>query len=108
MASAQQRAETHIRDFEISGNARTHIGDHFGNVNNYPPQGWLDHYHIREEPSRRLTMSERPETPPEPFSNVPFPRDPDFVDRVAITDSIERKLVRPAARVALVGLGGVG
>lgn len=57
---------------------------------------------------QELIISERPETPPAPFSNVPFPRDPDYVDRVAISKKVEDKLAIPAARVALVGLGGVG
>lgn len=51
---------------------------------------------------------ERPETPPRPSSNVPFRRDPDFVDRKELTDQIHAKLSAPTARVALVGLGGVG
>lgn len=51
---------------------------------------------------------DRPETPPNPLSTVPFPRDPDFVDRSAIFGQVKEKLVVPAARVALVGLGGVG
>jgi hypothetical protein len=44
----------------------------------------------------------------EPFSTVPFSRDPDFVDRPDIQAWIHEKCVRPAARAALVGLGGVG
>jgi hypothetical protein len=44
----------------------------------------------------------------EPFSTVPFSRDPDFVDRPDILAWIHEKCVRPAARAALVGLGGVG
>ncbi|KAF2717430.1 TPR-like protein [Polychaeton citri CBS 116435] len=49
-----------------------------------------------------------PETLPKPSSNIPFRRDPDFVDRVTITNQIRAKLSVPAARAALVGLGGVG
>ena len=51
---------------------------------------------------------ERPETPPEPSSNVPFRPDPQFVERAALTDQIRAKLSVPAGRAALVGLGGVG
>ncbi|KAK5134177.1 hypothetical protein LTR08_006837 [Meristemomyces frigidus] len=51
---------------------------------------------------------ERAETPPIPSSNVPFRRDPDYVDRKVLTDQIHAKLLVPAARVAVWGLGGVG
>lgn len=44
----------------------------------------------------------------EPFSTVPFSRDHDFVDRPDILEWIHEKCARPAARTALVGLGGVG
>ncbi|KAH7386065.1 P-loop containing nucleoside triphosphate hydrolase protein [Pyrenochaeta sp. MPI-SDFR-AT-0127] len=50
----------------------------------------------------------RPETPPRPSCNVPFRRDPLFVDRRALIQDIERRCSEPASRVALVGLGGVG
>ncbi|KXX76355.1 Kinesin light chain [Madurella mycetomatis] len=51
---------------------------------------------------------ERPETPPSPFATIPFSRDPDFVNRGDILDQIDQRCSQPAARVALVGLGGVG
>ncbi|KAK4446467.1 kinesin light chain [Podospora aff. communis PSN243] len=51
---------------------------------------------------------ERPETPPQPFATIPFSRDPDFVERGDILEQIDRRCSEPAARVALVGLGGVG
>ncbi|KAK4159493.1 kinesin light chain [Cladorrhinum sp. PSN259] len=51
---------------------------------------------------------ERPETPPQPFATIPFSRDPDFVNRGDILDQIDKRCSEPAARVALVGLGGVG
>lgn len=54
-----------------------------------------------------LTATERSASPVRPFSNVPFPHDPDYIDRATISDEIHRKLV-PGARLALVGLGGVG
>jgi hypothetical protein len=53
-------------------------------------------------------MSERPETPPNPSANIPFPRDLDFVNRGTLLDQIYEKLSVPASRAALVGLGGVG
>ncbi|KAK4978548.1 hypothetical protein LTR28_005076 [Elasticomyces elasticus] len=51
---------------------------------------------------------ERVETPPTPSSTVPLLSDPDYVDRPALRDKISTKLSTPAARVALVGLGGAG
>lgn len=54
-----------------------------------------------------LTSAEHPISPVRPFSNVPFPHDADYIDRATISDEIHRKLV-PGARLALVGLGGVG
>jgi hypothetical protein len=44
---------------------------------------------------------------PSPSSTVPFCRDPDFVDRDILVE-IHQKCSKPASRVALVGLGGVG
>ncbi|KAB5566910.1 P-loop containing nucleoside triphosphate hydrolase protein [Coniochaeta sp. 2T2.1] len=55
-----------------------------------------------------LTFVERPETPPPPSATIPFSRDPDFVERGDILDQIDKRCTEPAARVALVGLGGVG
>ncbi|KAF2841090.1 hypothetical protein M501DRAFT_949222, partial [Patellaria atrata CBS 101060] len=51
---------------------------------------------------------ERPETPSSPSCNVPFRRDPDFVDRGTLLDEIYKKCSTPASRIALVGFGGVG
>ena len=51
---------------------------------------------------------ERAETPPEPTSNVPFRRDLDFIERGDLLERIGAKVSQPAARVALVGLGGIG
>ena len=39
---------------------------------------------------------------------MPFRRDPDFVDRRRLMDEIHAKISKPAAKVALVGLGGTG
>ncbi|KAJ4347684.1 hypothetical protein N0V85_009748, partial [Neurospora sp. IMI 360204] len=55
-----------------------------------------------------LTFLERLETPPPPSATIPFSRDPDFVNRGDILDQIDQRCSEPAARVALVGLGGVG
>ena len=51
---------------------------------------------------------ELPETSPDPLSTVPFRHDPDYVQRGSLIEKIDSKLSQPAARVALVGLGGVG
>lgn len=58
------------------------------------------HREIREASSARPTLS--------PISNVPFRRDPDFVDRGTILDQVHKLCSVPASCVALVGLGGVG
>ncbi|KAI8938666.1 hypothetical protein NX059_004535 [Plenodomus lindquistii] len=51
----------------------------------------------------------RPETPPSsPDIFVPFPRDTDFVHRPSLSENIHTLCSQPAARVALVGLGGIG
>ena len=54
----------------------------------------------------RLIFAE-PNPRPRPSSIVPFRRDDKFVYRDALAD-IEERCAQPAARVALVGLGGVG
>lgn len=43
-----------------------------------------------------------------PSCVIPFPRDPDFVDRGTLLGDVHVKCSAPASRVALVGLGGVG
>lgn len=45
---------------------------------------------------------------PNPYSNVPFRRDPHFVDRDDILSFIDERCSQPAGRTGLVGLGGVG
>ncbi|KIW09440.1 uncharacterized protein PV09_00325 [Verruconis gallopava] len=61
-------------------------------------------------PGYSTTTSER--APPKPFSNVPFRKDEDFVERSSkdgrILDKVDTICMRPAGRAALVGLGGVG
>ncbi|USP80604.1 hypothetical protein yc1106_07878 [Curvularia clavata] len=44
----------------------------------------------------------------EPFSTVPFPPDPDFVDRPEILGWLHKMCVGNGNRAALVGFGGVG
>ncbi|KAJ5485022.1 hypothetical protein N7539_005010 [Penicillium diatomitis] len=45
---------------------------------------------------------ERPETPPEPLSTVPFDRDPDFVNHGTLLEQIEIKGSELGSRIALV------
>ena len=45
---------------------------------------------------------------PVPCAIIPFRRDSDYVPRTFLIDQVHRKLSLPEARVALVGLGGVG
>lgn len=53
--------------------------------------------------------AERGSSPvPKPHSTVPFPPDPHFVDRPDIIEWMQQKDTEPAARMALVGLGGIG
>ncbi|KAJ5113389.1 hypothetical protein N7456_001923 [Penicillium angulare] len=51
---------------------------------------------------------EIPETPPSPQLCIPFPPNSDFIDRVTLSNDIHQKASRAAARVAVVGLGGIG
>ncbi|ETS78535.1 hypothetical protein PFICI_10597 [Pestalotiopsis fici W106-1] len=51
---------------------------------------------------------ERPETPPKPSIIIPFARDKDFVRPGTILDQVQEACAKPDARVALVGLGGIG
>lgn len=48
------------------------------------------------------------EIPPAPSSFVPFPRDPQFVDRGTLLDQIHERCFLQTKWTALVGLGGVG
>ena len=48
------------------------------------------------------------ETQPSPSSTIPFRRDSDYVEREELTSQVHAKLSVPAAKVALVALGGVG
>ena len=50
-------------------------------------------------------------TPPRsirPFSTVPFPPDPKFVERTDIVLWLRDQTAQPGSRAALVGLGGIG
>ncbi|CAJ2506644.1 Uu.00g078300.m01.CDS01 [Anthostomella pinea] len=51
---------------------------------------------------------ERPETPPNPSSIIPFGQDNDFIQRGNTLDRIHQASATPGTRIALVGLGGVG
>ncbi|KAJ9155620.1 TPR-like protein [Pleurostoma richardsiae] len=53
-------------------------------------------------------LPERPETPPQPSINIPFIRDPRFIERGDLLDQIAQRLREPPARVALAGFGGFG
>jgi hypothetical protein len=39
---------------------------------------------------------------------IPFPQDPDFVDRPDIQSWLDEQYAGPAPRIALVGMGGFG
>jgi hypothetical protein len=62
----------------------------------------------RERLLKKAGKSKSTSTAIKPFSNVPFRRDPNFIDRVDPTNQMRAKLAVPAGRAALVGLGGIG
>ena len=45
---------------------------------------------------------------PIPCAIIPFRRDPDYIPRTFLVDQLRQRLSLPEAKVALVGLGGVG
>jgi hypothetical protein len=53
-------------------------------------------------------VNEAPEGRPQPLIMIPFGRDPDFVDPGSLIDRVHGLSCEPSARLALVGLGGVG
>ncbi|EON69996.1 hypothetical protein W97_09262 [Coniosporium apollinis CBS 100218] len=77
-------------NFPGNHNQGSQVGVNSGNINNY-------YGGVPEQQAKR-----------EPFSTVPFNQDPHFVDRGDTLEQIHEKCSYPAARVALVGLGGVG
>lgn len=87
-------------------NATIHQGD-VNNVYNYA-QGTIIDAIQRRTGLITVCLTEGRETPPQPSQLIPFPRDPDFVNRGDILDQISERCLEPAGRVALVGLGGVG
>ncbi|KAJ4365367.1 hypothetical protein N0V95_000514 [Ascochyta clinopodiicola] len=54
------------------------------------------------------TGTKRREDTPQPSIVIPFARDKQFIDRGTLLDEICEQCVLPNARIALVGLGGVG
>ncbi|KAJ5515829.1 hypothetical protein N7527_007389 [Penicillium freii] len=78
-----------IQSVSFGGNNHgLQIGEHHGSIEFHTP--------------------EQPETPPNPLSTVPFPRDPDFARRDTLIDRIHYKRSVSTSRTVLVGLGGVG
>ncbi|KAJ5502805.1 P-loop containing nucleoside triphosphate hydrolase protein [Penicillium fimorum] len=74
-----------------STNSGTQVGVNYGSI------------HLSQGPE-----GQRSETPQPPVSTVPFVRDLDFVDRGTLLNQVYDKGTTPGARIALVGLGGVG
>ena len=56
----------------------------------------------------REGRSAEPPLMPRTSCNIPFRRDPDFVERGAVLDQINHKCAVPGSWTALIGLGGVG
>jgi len=94
--------------FHVDGEARVHLGDSHQHQHIHLTSGTQRCTSSRKVLSLTYNPSERPETPSLPFSNVPFPRDPDFVKRGSLSDEIHDRLSTPGARLALYGLSGVG
>ncbi|RMJ22191.1 Kinesin light chain [Aspergillus sp. HF37] len=78
-----------MNSIEFGSNSGSAVGIHNGPTYLFQPPG-------------------QPETPPSPLSTVPFPRDPDFVDRGTLLDQVHKKGSSPCSRVGLAGIGGVG
>ncbi len=91
------------------GNRGLQVGHNSGWINTkiHLPPG-KGYYGAVRACSANVRISDRPETPPAPFASIPFSRDPDFVNCGDILDQIDKRCSEPAARVAIVGLGGVG
>ncbi|KAH6972637.1 TPR domain protein [Ilyonectria destructans] len=70
--------------------------------------GGSNNFHFYGTGVPAAAAERNPPKPRKPFSTVPFPPDPDFVDRPDILKWMHEKCARPAARIALVGLGGIG
>ncbi|KAJ5164408.1 kinesin [Penicillium coprophilum] len=90
------------------GNYGIQVGINSGVINaqlHLPPSELVQ---VNSPERSAADRAETPETPPLPFSTVPFIRDPDFIDRQGQIDQIDRLCATPSSRVALVGLGGIG
>ncbi|KAM0562365.1 hypothetical protein ACHAPJ_002055 [Fusarium lateritium] len=61
----------------------------------------------KKEKTVRIQEPGKPQ-PVKPFSTVPFPPDPNFIDRKKAMSWLEEKTAQVNSRAALVGLGGVG
>lgn len=63
--------------------------------------GGTMNYHFANRPGPVTAISK-------PYSDIPHPSGPDYIDRPIITDWLQKKLNKSSSRAALVGLGGVG
>lgn len=89
-------------------NSGLQIGFNSGQINMPPGELGTGHDQGRLTNRHFPPCLERPETPTNPLSTVPFVRDLDFVSRDALLRRIYEKSLVPGSRIALVGLGGVG
>jgi hypothetical protein len=62
----------------------------------------------KKKPPISDNVNKAPEERPQPFAMIPFGRNPDFVDPGSLVDRVHELSSEPSARLALVGLGGVG
>ncbi|KAK3614601.1 hypothetical protein LTR56_026644 [Elasticomyces elasticus] len=93
-----------------AGAGPLNINRGWGAQRNYTLSGGSDNQQFNADVihyTKHHVPLERAETPPLPSSTIPFLRDLDFVERAEL-DLLQDKLFSKGARLALVGLGGVG
>jgi hypothetical protein len=103
MQTIQRLTERIYSGFEVRDHARVHVGDNYFQ-SKYRNQLVPD----QSNESEALDQTVKQPAEPAPLFEVPFSRDPDYIHRGVLVDELYKKLSVPAARVALVGLGGIG
>lgn len=87
-----------------SGHARMHVGNIYNNVH----QGKSRSISSGPDQSNEIEAPDHSWKPPDLIFAVPFPRDDDYVHRGTLVNELYMKLSVSTARVALIGLGGIG
>lgn len=96
--------------FDHAGAGSLNVNQGSGTQNNSSIAGGSHHqqYNAQHMRIENHAPVERAESPLLPCAILPFRRDPDYVPSPAVSDQLREKLSIPGARVALVGIGGVG